>query len=132
MVILARRYWPKECERCNWWCGTNDNATQAGPSTRGDGHRRSGAARDEEATEIQFKPKSRCDVRPGILPGKMRSNPLHSGVLFPRTPSVLPSSLRTLLTFAVLSDSGRYPTPDPVQRSVVAPVNCYREDTRRL
>src|ERR1039458_6691671 len=71
MVILARRYWPKECERCNWWCGTNDNATQAGPSTRGDGHRRSGAARDEEATEIQFKPKSRCDVRPGILPGKM-------------------------------------------------------------
>src|ERR1035438_193188 len=72
MVILARRYWPKECERCNWWCGTNDNATQAGPSTRGDGHRRSGAARDEEATEIQFKPKSRCDVRPGILPGKMR------------------------------------------------------------
>ena len=71
MVILARRYWPKECERCNWWRGTNDNATQAGPSTRGDGHRRSGAARDEEATEIQFKPKSRCDVRPGILPGKM-------------------------------------------------------------
>src|ERR1035441_4761611 len=78
MVILARRYWPKECERCNWWCGTNDNATQAGPSTRGDGHRRSGAARDEEATEIQFKPKSRCDVRPGILPGKMRGRARHS------------------------------------------------------
>src|ERR1035441_603317 len=75
MVILARRYWPKECERCNWWCGTNDNATQAGPSTRGDGHRRSGAAPDEEAKEIQFKPKSRCDVRPGILPGKMRPYP---------------------------------------------------------
>ena len=61
-----------------------------------------------------------------------RSHPLHSGVLFPRTPSVLPSSLRTLLAFAVLLDSGRSPAPDPIRRWGVVPVNCYLKDTRRL
>jgi hypothetical protein len=61
-----------------------------------------------------------------------RCHPPGSGVLSPRTPSVLPSSLRTLLTFAVLLDSGRSLAPDPVQRSDVVPANCYLEDTGRL
>ena len=39
----------------------------------------------------------------------------------PRTLSVLPSSLRTLLTFALLLDPGRLLAPDPVQRSDVVP-----------
>ncbi len=42
-----------------------------------------------------------------------RSHPLFR-YFVPRTLSVLPSSLRTLLTFAVLSDPGRLLTPDPL------------------
>jgi len=53
-------------------------------------------------------------------------------VFVPRTLSVLPSSLRTLLTFALLSDPGRFLAPDPLTALGCGPRNCYHEDTDQL